>query len=53
MRARARESTDDFVGYCVVGTVVYCLRWSVVGSELSVKMFSVYDSDFLLPVDVT
>lgn len=38
--------------YCVVRAVVYCLHWSVVGSKLSVKTFSVYDGDLLLPVDV-
>lgn len=39
-------------GCCVVRTAVYCLGCSIVGSELSIKMFSVYDSDLLLPVRV-
>lgn len=36
----------------VVRTAVYCLHRSVVGSELSIQMFSVYDGGLLLPVGV-
>lgn len=52
IRRERERAVMMLLGVCVVRTVVYCLRWSVGGSELRIEMFSVYDNNLLLPVGV-